>query len=178
MSESLIALMRRLTTGVDVLGVGSGSDSYAFTASSIMPASFDPVMLALALGNDHACGALRGESACFAINVLRHGQLELARHFGLASGRDANKLAGMRWRASSEGAPLLPDALAWRMCRVHTRVAAGGHELVVARVTNGVMLDADAGPMIYAEMRDMDGSARLFGQRRVPGAAQEHTLDA
>jgi len=177
MSESLIALMRRLTTGVYVIGVGEGEHCNAFTASSVMPVSFSPVLLALAIGYDHASYAPLRQSGRFTVNVLRREQLALARHFGLVSARERDKLAGISWRPSSEGAPILTDALAFLMCEVQSRTAAGDHELLVARVANGVMLDKAARPMTYADTGNMDGSASLYTERNVSGAAHEQALD-
>jgi flavin reductase (DIM6/NTAB) family NADH-FMN oxidoreductase RutF len=168
MSASLVALMRRLTLGVYVVGVCHDGRANAFTACSVMPVSFDPPLLALAIGHAHASAPMLRASRHFSINVLAQGQLQTAQHFGASSGREHDKLAGVAWRADPSGAPLLMDALASLSCEVQAGMRAGDHELFVARVTRGSVQAAEAAPLTYADTGDMDGSADLYGQRRVP----------
>ena len=171
MSESLPDLMRRLTLGVYVIGVCEGGRPNAFTACSVMPVSFDPVLLALAIGRDHASLPMLRASRHFTVNVLAHGQLAMARHFGVHSGRELDKLAGVAWRASPQGAPLLVDALASLVCEVQGGpTPAGDHELFVARVTSGTLQAEQASALTYADTADMDGSTNLYAQRRIPDA--------
>jgi flavin reductase (DIM6/NTAB) family NADH-FMN oxidoreductase RutF len=175
MSESLPDLLRRLTLGVYVIGVCEGGRPNAFTASSVMPVSFDPVLLALAIGRDHASLPMLRASRHFTVNVLGQGQLAMARHFGVRSGREHDKLAGVAWRTSPQGAPLLTDALASLVCEVQgAATQAGDHELFVARVTSGTLQAEAAHPLSYADTADMDGSANLYAQHRIADALAAH----
>ncbi len=54
MNAELIALFRRLTTGVYVVGVGNPGRFDAFTAACIMQVSYRPLLLALAINPRHA----------------------------------------------------------------------------------------------------------------------------
>lgn len=162
MSATPLALFRRLTTGVYVVGVSHGGRSNAFTAAWITEVSFDPLLLALSINPEHASYSLLKESGAFVVNVLREGQRELARHFGTQSGRDTDKLGGMRTRPSRSGSPILLEAAAYLECRVVGSMPAGDHELIVARVTGGELLAEDAVPLRYADTADMDGSAELY----------------
>jgi len=96
------------------------------------------------------------------VNVLKKGQLELARRFGTRSGRNEDKLAGIRWRPGRTGAPILEQALAYFDCELAGRHRAGDHELVLGRVVDGKILDPGAAPLTYADTGDMDGSADLY----------------
>lgn len=48
------ALFRRISLGVYVVGVAHDGRRDAFTAAWLMPASFDPLMLALSINPGHA----------------------------------------------------------------------------------------------------------------------------
>ena len=170
MSEPTAALFQRLTQGVYVVGVAHRDVRNAFTAAWVMQVSYDPLLLALSINPTHASYPLLVAAGAFTVNVLRRGQFELARHFGTLSGRDTDKLAGQRWAPGPGGAPILLDAAACLQCRVAARHAAGDHELVVAQVTGGRVLDAAAAPMTYAETGNLDGSAALFPGSFGPGA--------
>lgn len=174
MSESLVALMRSLTLGVYVIGVCDRKQPNAFTACSVMPVSFEPVLLTLAIGRDHASLPMLRTSGRFTVNVLKREQLALARHFGACSGRDEDKLAHVPWRPGPAGAPLLDDALACLACEVQSTMRAGDHELIVGRVVSGRIQAADARPMTYADTGNMDGSADLYAQRRIAKTPAPH----
>jgi len=162
MSAAPVDLFRRLTHGLYVVGVAHEGRRDAFTAGWITQVSFRPLLLALSINPEHASYPLLVAGGGFTVNVLRRGQLELARHFGTLSGRDIDKLAGGRWAQGPGGAPVLLDAAACLECRVADRHPAGDHELVVGQVTGGRVLDSAAAPMTYAETGDLDGSAELF----------------
>jgi flavin reductase (DIM6/NTAB) family NADH-FMN oxidoreductase RutF len=160
--KEISQLFHSLTAGVYVIGVGSGDRHNAFTAAWVMQASFDPLLLALSINPDHASYQLLHPSGGFTVNVLKQGQLELAKRFGTRSGRDMDKLAAVRWRPGKTGAPILEESLAYLECELTDRLRAGDHELVLGRAIDGKILDRKASPLTYAETGDMDGSEALY----------------
>jgi flavin reductase (DIM6/NTAB) family NADH-FMN oxidoreductase RutF len=160
--DSIAALFRRLTLGVYVIGVSDGDRKDAFTAAWIMQASFDPLLLAISINPGNASYELLHASGWFTVNILKQDQLNLARHFGTKSGRDQDKLDGVRTRSGRAGSPILEDALAYFECELEGRTRAGDHELVLGRVVDGQILDAKAAPLTYAATDDMDGSSALY----------------
>jgi flavin reductase (DIM6/NTAB) family NADH-FMN oxidoreductase RutF len=163
--NEIAALFHRLTLGVYVVGVAHAGQRDAFTAAWVMQTSFDPLLLALSINPRNASYPLLRAGGGFAVSVLKQGQLELARRFGTQSGRDKDKLAGVRWRPARSGAPALEEALAYLDCELTQSLAVGDHELVVGRVIDGRILDHDAAPMTYAETGDMDGSSALYPEK-------------
>ncbi len=163
--KEIAELFHRLTLGVYVIGVAHEDRRDAFTAAWVMQAAFDPLSIALSVNQLNASYALLHGSGVFTVNVLKAGQLELARRFGTQSGRERNKLDGVRWKPGPSGAPILDEALAYFECELTGSINAGDHEVVVGRVINGRVLDPDATPMSYAETGDMDGSSALYPAR-------------
>jgi flavin reductase (DIM6/NTAB) family NADH-FMN oxidoreductase RutF len=160
--NEIAALFRRLSLGVYVVGVAHDERRDAFTAAWVMQASFDPLLLALSVNPQNASYPLLRASGAFTVSVLKQGQLALARRFGTQSGREQDKLAGVRWHPGRSGAPVLDEALAYFDCELTESIRAGDHELVVGRVVAGRLLDPDAVPLMYAETGDMDGSSALY----------------
>jgi flavin reductase (DIM6/NTAB) family NADH-FMN oxidoreductase RutF len=160
--NELSDLFHRITLGVYVVGVADGQRRDAFTAAWVMQVSFNPLMLAVSINPDNASYELLHASGGFTVNVLKRGQLELARRFGTRSGREEDKLAGIKSHPGRRGTPILDDALAYFDCEVMGRTRAGDHELVLGRVLDGKILDRGAAPLTYAETGDMDGSAALY----------------
>ena len=161
MSE-MQALFRRLSVGVYVVGAAHGETRNAFTAAWIVPTSFDPLLLAVSVNPENASHSLLRASRAFTVNVLKRGQVALARQFGTRSGRNHDKLAGVRWHPGRSGAPILSDGLAYFECELIESYPTGDHDLIVGRVVAGRILDADAVPMSYPETGDMDGSSALY----------------
>jgi flavin reductase (DIM6/NTAB) family NADH-FMN oxidoreductase RutF len=160
--SEIAALFHRLSYGVYVVGVAAGDRRDGFTAAWVMQASFDPLLLALSINSSNASYELLHAGGGFAVNVLKQGQLDLARRFGTRSGRDEDKLAGIRWRPGRAGAPILEQALAYFDCEIAGRHRAGDHELVLGRVVDGKILDPAGAPLTYADTGDMDGSSALY----------------
>ena len=117
MSE-IAALFHRLSYGVYVVGVADGDRRDGFTAAWVMQASFDPLLLALSINSSNASYELLHAGGGFTVNVLKQGQLDLARRFGTRSGRNEDKLAGVRWRPGRSGAPILEQALGYFDCEL------------------------------------------------------------
>jgi flavin reductase (DIM6/NTAB) family NADH-FMN oxidoreductase RutF len=155
-------LFHRLTVGVYVVGVADAGRRSAFTAAWVMQVSFDPLLLAVSVNPGNASYPLLRSGGGFAVSVLKAGQLEVARRLGTRSGRDGDKLTGVRWRPGRGGAPILEDALAYFECSLHGSMQSGDHELVLGRVSDGRILDHTAVPLTYAETGDMDGSSALY----------------
>jgi flavin reductase (DIM6/NTAB) family NADH-FMN oxidoreductase RutF len=162
MTRPVADFMQTISTGVYVIGVGDGDRVNAFTAASVMPVSFKPVMVVFAVGMDHASRPLLQAGKTFTINVLKSDQIDLARHFGTVSGRDADKLAGIRWRPGLQGAPILVDALSCIECERLAMVPAGDHELVLGEVLGGCTLAQDATPLLYRDTHNLDGARDLY----------------
>jgi len=160
--NEIAELFRRISLGVYAVGVAHEGRRDAFTAAWVMQVSYNPPLLAVAVNPDNASHPILMACGGFALSVLKRGQLELARRLGTRSGHEHDKLAGVDWWPGHRGAPVLKDALAYFDCELAQRLGAGDHELVVARVTAGRILDRDAAPMTYGETGDMDRSSMLY----------------
>lgn len=162
MKNAIAELCHQLSLGVYVIGASHKDRHDAFTASSVMQASYQPLLMAVSVNPDHASYPLIRSSRTFAISVLRKDQVNLARHFGTHSGHELDKLRNVSWRTGTTGAPILDDALAWFECELTAVMPAGDHRIVLGRVVDGQLTDADANPMLYPDTGNMDGSERLY----------------
>jgi flavin reductase (DIM6/NTAB) family NADH-FMN oxidoreductase RutF len=162
MSADMLALFRRISVGVYIVGVAHGAERDAFTAAALMQASYDPLLLALAINPQHASYRLLRDSGTFAVSVLGRDQMQLARRFGGVVQDGTDKMTSVSWRLGERGAPILEGALAFFDCTVQTDNVAGDHRLVLGLVTDGAILTHDGSPLLYADTANMDGSAVLF----------------
>ena len=160
MSQAMADLFRSISTGVYVVGVANAVRSNAFTAAWVMPVSFQPLLLAVSINPQHSSYALLKQGSGFSVNVLSAEQLALAAHFGSSSQHD--KLTAVDWRPGHTGAPLLTEVLACFECETVADYPAGDHRLVLGRVINGCVLQAEALPLAYRDTGNMDGAAAIY----------------
>lgn len=157
-----VELFRRLTTGVYVVTASHEGTRGGFTAAWVTQVSFAPLLLAVSVNPRNATWPLIEAGRRFAVNVLDASQLEVARHFGLSSGRELDKFSDVRTNSGPDDFVVLPDAVSWLGCHIDRHVPAGDHIIVIARVVAGDLLNADGTPLRYSETGNMDGSAELF----------------
>jgi flavin reductase (DIM6/NTAB) family NADH-FMN oxidoreductase RutF len=91
----------------------------------------------VALSTQHFTHELVEESGAFALHLLAEEQLELLWRFGLESGRDHDKFAGLDVTTAVTGSPVLSDTIGWLDCRVETKLNIGDRILYVAEVLEG-----------------------------------------
>jgi flavin reductase (DIM6/NTAB) family NADH-FMN oxidoreductase RutF len=89
------------------------------------------------LAKRHHTRDLVEAAGAFALHLLGEGQLEWVWRFGLASGRDVDKLADVPAREGVTGAPVVTEAPAYCECRVEARWDSGDRTVYLAEVVAG-----------------------------------------
>jgi flavin reductase (DIM6/NTAB) family NADH-FMN oxidoreductase RutF len=158
----MVALFRKLTLGVYIIGVAEGARRDAFTACSVMQASFDPLILALAINPEHVSYPMLRSGQSFAVSVLAQNQMELARRFGASAREHGDKMAAAAWRTGRGGVPILRDGVAYFDCAVMADIPAGDHRIVLGQVIGGQLLMPTGVPLTYADTHNLDHSAALY----------------
>jgi flavin reductase (DIM6/NTAB) family NADH-FMN oxidoreductase RutF len=122
----------QFATGVAIICARAPDGRYVgFTASSFTSVSLDPPLISWCLGRN-ASGLAAFEAAeRYAINVLAHDQVALARRFAR---EHADRFAGVRYRIGAAGAPLIEGCVAWFECRHYARHPGGDHVLFIGEV--------------------------------------------
>lgn len=80
------------------------------------------------------------ESGAFGLNFLRDDQLGMISDFGLVSGTNADKLAGVEHRLGPSGSPILADCFGYLDCRVINAMDAGDMTCFLGQVLDGKTL--------------------------------------
>jgi flavin reductase (DIM6/NTAB) family NADH-FMN oxidoreductase RutF len=110
-----------------------------FIATTVSQASIVDVMprQLITVNKRHHTHSLIEAGGAFAMHLIDETQLDLVWRFGLCSGRDVDKLAGLPFHVGATGSPLLPEALAWFDCRVENRMDSGDRTIYLAAVVDG-----------------------------------------
>ena len=140
------AAMGYFPSGVTIVTTWQGAAPIGSTASSFCSVSLEPPLLLVCL--DHANPALAPIEQCglFGVNILGAEHLDLALRF--AKDPDADRFAGLAYRALAGGAPQLEAAPVFIDCVLEHAHSGGDHTIVVGRAAR---LDhaATAPPLLY-----------------------------
>jgi 4-nitrophenol 2-monooxygenase / 4-nitrocatechol 4-monooxygenase, reductase component len=130
-SEQFRDAIGHFATGVTVITTQHDEQRHGTTASAVSSLSLEPPMLLVCLNKTSATGAAIAATQAFAVNVLAHGQDELAKRFAI---KHPDRFAGVAVADGHTGVPLLADALAHFECRVAEQVTGGTHVVFIAEV--------------------------------------------
>jgi flavin reductase (DIM6/NTAB) family NADH-FMN oxidoreductase RutF len=161
MNQSEIAtLIRTLSTGIYGVGVSHAGVQRIFTASWLMPVSFDPVLIALSVNPENRSYGLMIQSGRFSVNVIDELHADLTERMAAPG----NRLETIAWKPGIGDCPLLDDALAQLQCRIVSQHPAGDHHLMIAEVIGGQIMRSEATPLLYGDTGNVDGALSLFPQ--------------
>jgi flavin reductase (DIM6/NTAB) family NADH-FMN oxidoreductase RutF len=128
-------IAQRFATGVSVVTAGIDDSVRGSTVSAFCLVSRDPALVSVCLRRGSGLLDLIRRHDRFTVNVLGSGQSTVARHFASrVRGAGREQFDGIGWTSGEAGEPRLTGTLCWLHCRPCARVAAGDHELVLARV--------------------------------------------
>jgi flavin reductase (DIM6/NTAB) family NADH-FMN oxidoreductase RutF len=148
--DLLRSVFRRHAAGVAVITASGDAGPVGFTATSLASVSAEPPMLSFGIGTGASSWPAISRAEHVGVHILGEHQEELAATFA-RSGAD-RFAAPTVWHEGPEGVPVLDDVLAWLVCRVHTRVPAGDHRIVLAEVRLGDPAGSGR-PLLYHQGR-------------------------
>ncbi|HEX2171578.1 MAG TPA: flavin reductase family protein [Dehalococcoidia bacterium] len=120
------------------------------------------------------------ESGALALHILRRDQVDRVKHFGLQSGRQADKFADLAWQEGGTGAPILTDSLGWLEGRVVNAMDGGDMTTFLVDITDGGLRGEAAALMTWEYLRnnmDDELKERNETRRRIEEAWNREHLD-
>jgi flavin reductase (DIM6/NTAB) family NADH-FMN oxidoreductase RutF len=143
------SLLRHQASTVTVV-TAPGTPPAGFTATSFTSVSLRPPLVSFCLDRASSSWPVVAVADHVAVHLLAHRQRDLARTFA-TSGID-RFAAPTAWRPGPHGVPVLDGTLAWLVCRVVDRVAAGDHVVVLAEPLLAECGSTDS-PLLYHQGR-------------------------
>lgn len=146
--RQLASALGRVPSGLFILTARQGENETGMLASWVQQCSFDPPQVTLALRPDRPMAAWLVEGATFVLNVLEDSQTDMIAHFGRGFALGEPAFTGVEVERPGGLAPVLSEALAFLECQVVGRFSAGDHDLFLARVVSGRLLN-DGHPLVH-----------------------------
>ena len=139
-------VLGRFCTGVTVVTSVSGDRPVGMTCQSFTSVSLDPPLVLFCPAKTSRAWPQMQRAGFFCVNLLSHDQLELSDAFAR---KGVDKFAGVTWRPSATGAPLLDGVLGWVDCTIYAVHEAGDHYVVIGRVMDLGVEDAPHPLLFY-----------------------------
>jgi 3-hydroxy-9,10-secoandrosta-1,3,5(10)-triene-9,17-dione monooxygenase reductase component len=150
-------VLGHFASGVTVVTSLPEEGPIGFTCQSFSSLSLDPPLVVFAPARSSSTWPRLREIGRFCVNVLAEDQDRLSAAFARSGG---DKFAGVHWRHSRLGSPVLDDVVAWIDCELWAEYDGGDHTLVAARV-----LDLGADPRRRPLLFHRGGYGLLEGRR-------------
>lgn len=153
MSEALMpadeasfrTVLGHFATGVTILTAMDGDTPVGIAANSFTSVSLDPPLVLFCAAKSSSTWPKIEAYGKFAVNILGEHQEDVCRVFATSG---ADRFSRIGWTPSTNGSPLLHDALAFVDCSIEATHDGGDHVIVVGRAHElGVL--ADGGPLLF-----------------------------
>ncbi len=136
--DPIADVLGKLPSGCSILTAGHKGQSTGLLASWIQQASFEPLLLTVAVKRGRPLVGLVEGSGRFVVNILGSDPKAMFRHFGRGFGPEEPAFEGLACRETAFGT-ILEDALGFLECTVQFRLEVGDHWLYVAEPVSGGM---------------------------------------
>ena len=138
-------VLGHFASGVTVVTAVTVEGPIGFTCQSFSSLSLDPPLVAFAPARSSRTWPRLREIGRFCVNVLSEGQDDVSQNFARSV---PDKFAGVPWKPSAHGAPVLEDVVAWIDGELWAEYDGGDHTIVVARVLD-LGASPDRRPLLY-----------------------------
>lgn len=152
-SQHFKRALSQFATGVTVITTraagqpfDNGAPYVGITASSFNSVSLDPPLVLWSMATRASSLPMFRDGSHYIINVLAASQLDLCQRFATLKG---DRFAGVDYRLSETGLPILANALAWFECHNRSRYDEGDHVIFVGEVERCGILDAGGEPLVF-----------------------------
>lgn len=138
------SVMGHFATGVTVVTTHHEGRDFATTASAVSSVSLEPALFLVCMNERSVTGAAIGAAGRLGVNILGHGQQDLARRF---AGKEDKELDAATTTLGPFGQPLLHGAIATMEGRIVHAVAAGTHVIYIAEAMSAATAGGE--PLAY-----------------------------
>jgi flavin reductase (DIM6/NTAB) family NADH-FMN oxidoreductase RutF len=132
-------------SGVTVVAALDGDGPVGFACQAFAALSLDPPLVMFSVAHTSTSWPRIRATGRFCVNFLAADHSALCRAFAVSGG---DKFAGVEWRRSALGSPILAGAHGWVDCLIEATYPGGDHTIVVGRV-HALDADPESDPLIF-----------------------------
>ncbi|MGN7871257.1 flavin reductase family protein [Paracoccus sp. 22332] len=144
--RALRNLLGHYPTGVcAITTLGTDRMPVAMIVGTFTSVSLDPPLVGFLPARSSSTWPVLRQSGRFCVNILSADQSTLCRQL---SGKGMDRFAGVSWRPSPLGDPVLDGVVAWIHCRLEAISEAGDHDFVLGRV-QAMAVESGGAPLVF-----------------------------
>ena len=149
--------LRKISYGLYIICSKYSDKINGQIANALFQVTADPQTIAVSINRKNLTWEYIQASKLLSIAILtKDTPLRFIGQFGFKSGRDNDKLSGVKYRLSASGLPIVLDhTLAYLEAEVVNQVEVATHTIFIAQVKEGEILLPNAEPMTYAYYHDV-----------------------
>ena len=146
----------KVSYGLYIVSSGDRNRGNGFISNTVFQVTSSPARFAACCSKDNYTAEFIQESGAFSFSVLHMDTpADLFGRFGYQSGRDLDKLEGMKLQYGETGVPIvLNEAIAFLECRVVQTHDVGTHWLFIGELVQSDVLDDNRVPITYRHYRE------------------------
>jgi flavin reductase (DIM6/NTAB) family NADH-FMN oxidoreductase RutF len=118
-------------SGITIITGHDEAGPIGFTCQSFYSVSMEPPLVSFSVMRTSTTYPRIRATGKFAVNVLSHAQDPISAQFAR---RGSDKWAGVDWRITEAGNPVIKDILMWVDCDIWAEHEAGDHLIVIGQV--------------------------------------------
>lgn len=141
----------KIANGVYIVTTRDGEELDGMLATWITQAAFAPPMVSVGINKSRHIASLMNKGSEFAINILSKENMDIFKNFAkpVKTPEEAHARFLDLDRVEHDGPPVFKKAIGYLVCKVHTVVDAGDHNLVLGEVIDGSILNTEPESMIH-----------------------------
>jgi len=145
----------KISYGLYIVCSGNESKGNGFISNTVFQVTSEPAKFAACCNKHNFTAELIQKSQAFSVSILHvNAAAELIGRFGYQSGKDFDKMAGMRLYYGETGVPVVLDgSIGFMEFRLVQTFDVGTHLMFIGELVNAEILDGSSEPMTYLYYR-------------------------
>jgi len=149
--------LNTISYGLYIVSSGDKKSGNGFISNTVFQVTSEPPKFASCCSKDNHTAEIIRSTGNFSVSVLNlETAASLFGTFGFRSGKDINKMEGMKVKIGESGVPIvLNDAIAFLECRVVEVFDVGTHLMFIGELIQAELLDEGKEPLTYRHYRQV-----------------------
>ena len=143
-------ILRKIPTGLYVIGLKDKTSCHAFTGSWLSQCSMKPPRVMLGVRKGSHSLQLIEESKVFSVNLMAKSDKKILEQFFKHTPADGNRFGDLPFSLKKTQTPILDKAVAYLECEVKGIFDGGDHAIVLGEVVEAEVLKDEA-PLIMSD---------------------------
>ena len=167
----------KISYGLYIVSSGNKNRGNGFISNTFFQVTAEPPRFASCCNKDNYTASLIQASGAFAVSVIHtETDPDIIGRFGYKSGKDTDKLAGLKLKYGETGVPIvLNDCIAFLECKLIQTIDLGTHFMFIGELLQSEIVDDTKEALTYSYYRQV---RKGVAPKNAPTYIDKSKLDA